>query len=80
MAGILSVARRIRSVVQAGYLGGQPVHIESTYGYDLGDSRYAGAFLNDENHRVATLRAPLAGGLLLDRTLDFLDTGLSDGI
>jgi predicted dehydrogenase len=54
-----SIARRMRSLVATGYLGGQPVHIESTYGYDLGDSKYAGAFLTDKNHWVRKLPGKL---------------------
>ena len=29
------VARRMRALVQSGYLGGPPVHMESYYSYDL---------------------------------------------
>jgi len=31
-------ARRMRELVQNGYLGGDPVHLESYYCYELGDS------------------------------------------
>ena len=31
------VARRMRDLVRSGYLGGSPVHMESTYCYDLRD-------------------------------------------
>ena len=54
------VARRMRALVQRGYLGGPPVHIESTYGYDLGDAGYARALLADKGHWVRRL----PGGLL----------------
>ena len=54
-----AVSRRMRSLVSAGYLGGQPVHIESSYGYDLTDPRYAGAFLEDQNHWVRRLPGKL---------------------
>ena len=54
------VARRMRALVQSGYLGGPPVHIESTYGYDLGDAGYARALLADQGHWVRRL----PGGLL----------------
>src|SRR5262249_6504313 len=42
-------ARRMREAVQSGYLGGQAVHVESTYAYDLGDPSYARALLGDKN-------------------------------
>ena len=53
------VARRMRALVQEGYLGGAPVHIESYYTYDLGDPSYARALLGDENHWVRRLPGKL---------------------
>jgi predicted dehydrogenase len=54
------VARRMREMVRGGYLGGSPVHMESYYSYDLGDTTYAQAFLGDKEHWVRKL----PGGLL----------------
>jgi len=53
-------ARRMRKLVQDGYLGGAPVHIESSWCYDLGDVMYAKALLGDKQHWARTL----PGGLL----------------
>jgi predicted dehydrogenase len=53
-------ARRMRDLVRCGYLGDSVVHMESYYGYDLGDPRYAQAFLRDRDHWVRRL----PGGLL----------------
>jgi predicted dehydrogenase len=53
-------ARRMRAVVQSGYLGGVPVHMESHYCYDLGNRSYARALLGDKRHWVRAL----PGGLL----------------
>ena len=53
------VARRMRALVQSGYLGGAPVHIESYYTYDLGDPSYARALLGDKNHWVRRLPGKL---------------------
>ena len=53
-------ARRMRALVQSGYLGGSPVHIESYYCYELSDSDYVRALLNDGQHWVRRL----PGGLL----------------
>jgi predicted dehydrogenase len=53
-------ATRMRQLVNQGYLGGPPVHIESYDGYDLGDVSYAKAVLGDRNHWVRQL----PGGLL----------------
>lgn len=54
------VARDMRRLIHAGYLGGAPVHMESIYGYDFSDPHYARALLGDENHWVRRL----PGGLL----------------
>lgn len=53
-------ARRMRSLVQSGYLGGVPVHMESYYCYDLTEPGYAKALLSDKRHWVRSL----PGGLL----------------
>jgi predicted dehydrogenase len=53
-------ANRMRALVQEGYLGGVPVHLESYYCYDLGDAGYAKALLGDPYHWVRSL----PGGLL----------------
>jgi predicted dehydrogenase len=53
-------ARRMRDLVDGGYLGDSVVHMESYYGYDLGGDAYARAFLGDSNHWVRRL----PGGLL----------------
>jgi predicted dehydrogenase len=54
------VARRMRALVQAGYLGGAPVHLESYWCYDFGDATYAKALLGDKQHWARRL----PGGLL----------------
>lgn len=53
-------ARQLRELVRGGYLGDGVVHMESYYGYDLGDGAYAGAFLRNAGHWVRRL----PGGLL----------------
>src|SRR5215813_84678 len=52
-------ARRMRALVQSGYLGGLPVHMESYYCYELGDSGYVRALLSDEQHWVRRLPGKL---------------------
>ena len=54
------VARRMRELIRGGYLGGAPVHIESTWCYELGDGAYVKALLADKGHWARTL----PGGLL----------------
>ncbi len=53
------VARRMRSMVESGYLGGLPVHMESYYCYDLSDPMYARALLSDKQHWVRKLPGKL---------------------
>ena len=54
------VARQMRKLISDGYLGGAPVHMESSWCYDLGDAVYAKALLDDKKHWARTL----PGGLL----------------
>lgn len=53
------VTRRMRALVESGYLGGRPVHMESYYCYDLSDSAYSRAFLGDKRHWVRRLPGKL---------------------
>jgi predicted dehydrogenase len=53
-------ARRMRALIESGYLGGWPVHMESYYCYELGKNEYVGALLGDKTHWVRDL----PGGLL----------------
>lgn len=54
------VSRRMRALVRGGYLGGVPLHLESSWCYDLGDTAYARALLADKRHWARSL----PGGLL----------------
>jgi predicted dehydrogenase len=53
-------ARRMRELIQSGYIGGAPVHMESYFCYELGKTGFAGALLTDKNYWVRKL----PGGLL----------------
>jgi predicted dehydrogenase len=69
------VARRMRALVQSGYLGGPPVHMESYYSYNLGDTRYAQALLGDKNHWVRELPGKLLQNVIshgIARIAEFL--------
>ena len=59
-AQFTEVSRQMRKLVQEGYLGGAPVHLESAWCYDFGDATYAKTLLGDRQHWVRTL----PGGLL----------------
>jgi predicted dehydrogenase len=68
-------ARRMRALIDAGYLGGPPVHMESYYGYDLGDPSYARAVLGDRKHWVRRLPGKLLHNIIshgIARIAEFL--------
>ncbi len=71
------VARRMRSLVQGGYLGGEPVHMESYYCYEIGSSGYAGALLGDKKHWVRRLPGKLLHNIIshgIARIAEFLSS------
>jgi predicted dehydrogenase len=57
-------ARRMRSLIQSGYLGGAPVHMESHYCYEMGNSAYANALLSDKQHWVRRLPGKLLQNII----------------
>ncbi len=70
-------ARRMRALVEGGYLGGRPVHMESYYCYDLSDPGYARALLADRNHWVRRLPGRLLHNIIshgIARIAEFLAT------
>jgi predicted dehydrogenase len=70
-----NAARRMRAIVESGYLGGTPTHMESYYGYDLGDRSYARALLGDKNHWVRRLPGRLLHNIIshgIARIAEFL--------
>ena len=71
-------ARRMRRAVQAGYLGGPPVHMESYYCYELGEtSAYARALLADKQHWVRKLPGKLLHNIIshgIARIAEFFTT------
>jgi predicted dehydrogenase len=69
------VTRRMRALVQSGFLGGKPVHLESYYCYELGKSAYAGALLGDKQHWVRRLPGKLLQNVIshgIARIAEFL--------
>ena len=70
-------ARRMRELVKSGYLGGNAVHIESYYGYNLADPSYARALLGDKQHWVRRLPGKLLQNVIshgIARIAEFLTT------
>jgi len=70
--------RRMRQMVQGGYLGGPPVHMESYYCYEMGESgSYAKALLRDKQHWVRRLPGGLPQNIIshgIARIAEFLTT------
>jgi len=58
------VALRMRTLIQEGFLGGPPVHMESYYCYPLGKSAYANAFIADKAHWVRALPGKLLHNII----------------
>ncbi len=68
-------ARRLRALVEGGYLGGPPVHMESYFGYNLGDPAYARALLGNRQHWIRKLPGKLLQNIIshgIARIAEFL--------
>lgn len=66
----------MRKLANDGFLGGKPSHIESYWSYDLGDSRYASAFLTSRSHWLRQLPGRLFHNLIshgVAKLAEFLD-------
>src|SRR5438132_8284748 len=66
----------MRRLVEKGFLGGRPVHLESYWSYDLGDLRYAGAFLGSRTHWLRQLPGQLFHNIIshgIAKLAEFLD-------
>ena len=71
------VARRMRALIQSGYLGDGPVHMESYYCYEITRSGYAGALFGDKQHWVRRLPGKLLHNIIshgIARIAEFLST------
>jgi len=72
------VAETMRALIERGYLGGAPVHMEASYGYDLGDIRYAQAFLDNKDHWLRQLPGQLLHNIIshgIARIAEYLHDG-----
>lgn len=70
-------ARRMKELVESGYLGDSAIHIESYFGYNLGDPSYALALLGDKQHWVRRLPGKLLQNIIshgVARIAQFLTT------
>lgn len=70
-------ARRMRRLIQSGFLGGPPVHMDSYYCYEIGPSGYSAAVLGDKRHWVRRLPGRLLHNIIshgIARIAEFLVT------
>lgn len=70
----------MRKLVQQGFLGGKPVHVESHFAYDLGDASYVGPILGSRAHWVRQLPGQLLHNVIshgVARIAEFLDDTLT---
>ena len=71
----------MRQLVEKGFLGGRPFHLESYWSYDLGDLRYASAFLGNRNHWVRQLPGQLFHNIIshgIAKLAEFLDDEVTE--
>ena len=71
----------MRRLIERGFLGGKPVHLESHYSYDLGDLSYVGPILGGRTHWVRQLPGQLLHNVVshgIARLAEFLDDELID--
>lgn len=67
---------RMRKLVEEGFLGGKPVHVESHWPYDLRDRNYVGPILGSRAHWVRQLPGQLFHNLIshgIAKLAEFLD-------
>jgi predicted dehydrogenase len=70
----------MRRLVQEGFLGGPPVHLESYWSYSLDDLSYVGPLLGNRSHWVRQLPGQLLHNVLshgVARLAEFLDDDLT---
>jgi predicted dehydrogenase len=72
---------KMRQLVKQGFLGGKPVHLESSFSYDLGDASYVGPLLGNRSHWVRQLPGQLLHNLIshgLAKFAEFLDDDITE--
>jgi predicted dehydrogenase len=71
----------MRQLVRDGFLGGKPVHLDSYWSYDLGDTSYVGPLLGNRNHWVRKLPGQLFHNIIshgIAKLAEFLDDDLTE--
>jgi predicted dehydrogenase len=71
---------KMRRLVEEGFLGGKPVHLESYWSYSLGDLNYVGPVLGNRSHWVRQLPGQLFHNIIshgIAKLTEFLDDELT---
>src|SRR6266566_1221795 len=71
----------MRRLVEQGFLGGRPIHLESYWSYDLGDISYVGPVLGNRSHWVRQLPGQLLHNIIshgIAKLAEFLDDELTE--
>ncbi len=71
----------MRRLINNGFLGGRPMHLESYWSYDLGDRSYVAPMLGDRNHWVRQLPGQLFHNIIshgIAKLAEFLDGDLEE--
>jgi len=71
----------MRRLVEQGFLGGRPVHLESHYAYDLEDTSYIRPILGSSQHWVRQLPGQLLHNVVshgIARLAEFMDDEISE--
>ena len=74
-------AIEMRQLVEQGFLGGKPVHLESHFSYDLSDQSYVGPLLGNRSHWVRRLPGKLFHNLIshgIAKLAEFLDDEIAE--
>jgi predicted dehydrogenase len=74
-------AIEMRRLVEQGFLGGKPVHLESHFSYDLSDQSYVGPLLGNRSHWVRRLPGKLLHNLIshgIAKLAEFLDDEIAE--
>lgn len=70
-------AMRMRELIQSGYLGGEPVHMESVWCHTFTDAGYAKAILGDSSNWIRTLPGRYLHDIIshgISRIAEFLES------
>src|SRR5205814_6240904 len=72
---------QMRRLVKQGFLGGKPIHLESSFSYDLGDASYVAPLLGNPMHWVRQLPGQLLHNVIshgIAKLAEFLDDDLAE--